>query len=201
MQLYADIRRAPRERCARAARGSRAVRPRVRHGRRSVRRACDSVWGSRSRCSPIRRILVLDEPSASLDAGEPANGSPTRLRAAAAEGRIVLVSTHAGQELLTPGDRRIVLEDGRSSRRSRRRGRRLRARGGRPRGSRCAARRARDRSVAPLVRKELTDALGNRWLIGYAAVLGAARPGGRERRASTAPRVSRCRRSAGRRRR
>ena len=57
-------------------------------------------------------ILILDEPSASLDAAS-RSWLAARLQAVAAEGRTVLVSTHAGQELLDAGHRRIVLEDGR----------------------------------------------------------------------------------------
>ena len=49
-------------------------------------------------------ILVLDEPSASLDA-QSRDWLAHRLRACAAEGRVVLVSTHAGQELLNTGHR------------------------------------------------------------------------------------------------
>ena len=58
------------------------------------------------------QILVLDEPSASLDAAS-RQWLADRLCRAAAEGRTVLVSTHAGQELLDAGHRRITLEDGR----------------------------------------------------------------------------------------
>ena len=57
-------------------------------------------------------ILILDEPSASLDAASRA-WLAARLRVMAQQGRTVLVSTHPGQELLEIADRRIVLEDGR----------------------------------------------------------------------------------------
>src|SRR5262245_47779162 len=52
-------------------------------------------------------ILVLDEPSASLD-GTSRAWLANRLRLMAKGGRTVLVSTHAGQELLDIGDRRII---------------------------------------------------------------------------------------------
>jgi ABC-type multidrug transport system ATPase subunit/ABC-type transport system involved in multi-copper enzyme maturation permease subunit len=111
-------------------------------------------------------ILVLDEPSASLDVTS-RRWLAGRLRAAARDGRTVLVSTHASQELFDACDRRVVLEDGRVVT---------------DEGSRAApdaapessvpARRANQGAIAPIVRKELRDALRNRWLIGYAALLG-----------------------------
>ena len=110
-------------------------------------------------------ILVLDEPSASLDAASRA-WLARRLAEVAAEGRPVLVSTHAGQELLGAGHRRVTLEDGRviamESATSR-----VTA------PPDAAAAPAQAGSIAPLVRKELRDAIGNRWLLGYAAILAA----------------------------
>ena len=114
------------------------------------------------------RILLLDEPSASLDAASRA-WLAGRLRAAADEGRVVLVSTHAGQELLASGDRQILLEDGHLAGDSR-----GPHSGGRtPDTSREAGRgtRVAPGAVWPLVKKELSDAIGNRWLIAYALVL------------------------------
>src|SRR5688572_9185943 len=61
---------------------------------------------------PDPRILVLDEPASSLDVAS-RRWLAARLRAAAAEGRTVIVSTHGGQELLDAGDRMITLEAGR----------------------------------------------------------------------------------------
>jgi ABC-type multidrug transport system ATPase subunit/ABC-type transport system involved in multi-copper enzyme maturation permease subunit len=115
------------------------------------------------------QILILDEPTSSLDAAS-RDWLAATLRAQAADGRTVLVSTHAGQELLAAGDRRIVLEEGRLVSDSR---------------SWPVAAASRPKppaqtssgSVLPLIRKELADALGNRWLISYAvalAVLGCA---------------------------
>ena len=110
-------------------------------------------------------ILVLDEPSASLDAASRL-WLADRLRAVAAEGRTVLISTHAGQELLTAGHRCITLEDGRviGSTAS------VLPTDGAP-GSFEPPTRVAGR-VLPLVRKEIRDAVGNRWLIGYALLLG-----------------------------
>lgn len=114
------------------------------------------------------RILVLDEPSASLDAASRA-WLANRLAAVAAEGRIVLLSTHAGQELLAAGHRRAVLEDGRI----------VSIEPGTQAAAVVAApvhddgQSQRRGSIAPLIRKELRDAIGNRWLIGYAGILAA----------------------------
>ena len=109
-------------------------------------------------------ILVLDEPSASLDAASRAWLS-TRLRAVAADGRVVLVSTHAGQELLGTGTRRIVLEDGAVVLDERS------ADGPSPVPPSEPPRRPGG-AVAPLMRKEIQDAIGNRWLLTYTIVLG-----------------------------
>jgi Cu-processing system permease protein len=112
------------------------------------------------------QILVLDEPSASLDSAS-RQWLAQRLRAAADEGRTVVVSTHAGQELLDAGDCEVQLEDGRLVRVTRRAHKAERhsppilrppASGGR---------------LRPIVMKELRDAITNRWLIAYAALLAA----------------------------
>ena len=114
-------------------------------------------------------VLVLDEPSASLDAASRA-WLAAKLTAAAAEGRTVIVSTHSGQELLAAGHRRILLEEGRvvsaDPARAGREGSE-----GEPWHTRPfrSPRRGRTR---PLIAKEIRDAIGNRWLAGYAAVLG-----------------------------
>jgi Cu-processing system permease protein len=89
-----------------------------------------------------------------------------RLRHAAAEGRTVLVSTHGGQELLAAGDRRVTLEDGRLVVGSDRGQTRVRP-GSDP------SQTPRPGRIAPIIKKELRDAIGNRWLLGYAALLGA----------------------------
>jgi Cu-processing system permease protein len=107
-------------------------------------------------------ILVLDEPSASLDT-ESRTWLAARLRAFAAAGRVVLVSTHAGQELLSGGHRRVVLEDGRIIA--------CDAPLGRAHDVEVAPE-GRPGSPAPLLRKELRDAVSSRWLMGYAALLG-----------------------------
>ena len=163
MRWYADIRRAPRERCETLLREA------------GLSSHADSLVGDLSGGMRQRlgfalalltdpKILILDEPSSSLDAGS-REWLAERLRASAAAGRIVLVSTHAGQDLLRAGHRRVVLEDGRIV------------------ASDPIAETAthaatggieeRTGSCAPVIGKELRDAIGNRWLIGYAAVLGA----------------------------
>jgi Cu-processing system permease protein len=108
-------------------------------------------------------ILVLDEPSASLDTAS-RQWLAARLRDVAAEGRTVLVSMHGGQELLDAADRRITLEDGRVAS----------ATGGAAPDEAVPAGGAGGNtgSIRPVIRKELRDAVGSRWLIGYAAVLG-----------------------------
>jgi Cu-processing system permease protein len=120
------------------------------------------------------QILVLDEPSASLDAAS-RQWLAERLRAVADDGRIVLVSTHAGRELLEAGDRRMTLEEGRvvsviepdatlktdtPNPESR------------TQSPETPPRSVRG-SVLPVVRKELRDAFTNRWLIAYSVLLAA----------------------------
>lgn len=119
---------------------------------------------------PDPRVLVLDEPSASLDASS-RRWLAARLRAAADEGRTVIVSTHAGQELLAAGDRTVTLEDGRV----------IATTGDAPSGPAGEAlttppvrRGWRDRlaRMQPIVEKEVRDGLASRWLIAYALLLG-----------------------------
>ena len=126
---------------------------------------------------PNPRILVLDEPSASLDAAS-RRWLAGRLREAAAEGRAVIVSTHGGQELIDAGDRRITLEAGqvvaaspvavcvdsqeRGSTRNLAAAAATVARGWRHRMSRAW----------PIAAKEVRDGLANRWLMAYALLLG-----------------------------
>ncbi|HEX5216096.1 MAG TPA: ABC transporter permease subunit [Vicinamibacterales bacterium] len=115
-------------------------------------------------------ILILDEPSSSLDAAS-REWLASRLQALAAEGRTVVVSTHAGQELFDAADRRVMLEEGRvvvseaghggAQSPPRRRANPYRS-GGQPAAG----------AIAPIVRKEWLDALRSRWLIGYAVLLG-----------------------------
>jgi Cu-processing system permease protein len=163
MRWYADIRRAPRDRCETLL------------GEAGLSAHADSLVGDLSGGMRQRlgfalalltdpQMLVLDEPSSSLDAGS-RHWLAERLGAFAAAGRIVLVSTHAGQELLSAGHRRIVLEDGRLVAADELTGTVTQ--------TTTAGVDARAGSCAPVIRKELRDAIGNRWLIGYAAVLGA----------------------------
>ena len=125
---------------------------------------------------PDPAILVLDEPSSSLDAHS-RRWLAGRLRAAAAGGRTVIVSTHAGQELFDAGDRAFTLELGGVV--------------DQPRAAECpdgldpnatsgaSARattarnwRSRIARVLPIAEKEVRDGLTNRWLIAYALLLG-----------------------------
>ena len=112
------------------------------------------------------QILVLDEPSASLDAAS-RRWLADRLRALADEGRLVLMSTHAGQELLEVADRSVTLADGCVVSTA---PAELPATAPAHDGS---VRRASRGRLLPIVRKELRDALSNRWLIAYAVLLAA----------------------------
>ena len=126
---------------------------------------------------PNPRILVLDEPSASLDAAS-RRWLAERLRAAAGEGRAVIVSTHGGQELIDAGDRTITLEGGQvvaaspvavcveSRQRDATRNLSVTA-AVIARGWRQSITRA-----WPIAGKEVRDGLTNRWLIAYAILLG-----------------------------
>lgn len=124
---------------------------------------------------PDPRILVLDEPSSSLDVAS-RQWLADRLRAAAGEGRTVIVSTHGGQELLDAGDRTITLEAGRvvdappeaggvgSHRED---SIALVASAKASRGWR-----ARTARMLPIAGKEVRDGFTNRWLIAYSILLG-----------------------------
>jgi len=175
MRWYADIRRAPRERGV-------ALLEEAGLAGHEHSLVGDLSGGMRQRLGFALAlltdppILVLDEPSSSLDAGS-RHWLATRLREFASAGRIVLVSTHAGQELLaspklrsseggmSTGHRCVVLEEGQVVTSDA-----LADLVAPAAGARAAGRAG---SCAPVIRKELRDAVGNRWLIGYAAVLGA----------------------------
>lgn len=163
IHLYADIRRVARERCASLLKDAGLEG----HAHANVG---DLSGGLRQRLGfalallADPRILILDEPTASLDAAS-RDWLASTLRALAAEGRTVLVSTHAGQELLAAGDRHIVLEDGYVASDTRIT----------PPASHAATSRgvqARRGALKPLIVKELKDALSNRWLVFYAIALG-----------------------------
>lgn len=76
----------------------------------------------------------------------------------------MLVSTHAGQELVAAGDRRIVLEAGRV------------VEGPWDPSANASVTRATGAlatpSAIPVARKELRDAIRNRWILGYSILLG-----------------------------
>lgn len=168
LRFYADVRRAPRDRSA-------ALMHEAGLDEHASTHVADLSGGLRQRLGfalallTDPRILVLDEPSASLDAAS-RDWLAGRLRAVAADGRTVLVSTHAGQELLAAGDRRIVLEEGRVVCDERLRAPAVIAAGVPSAAAIPSA--AGSGSLKPLVVKELKDAVGNRWLMSYAAVLG-----------------------------
>jgi Cu-processing system permease protein len=165
IHLYADIRRTPRSRCARLLNDAGLADY-------TATRVGELSGGMRQRLGfalamlTDPQILVLDEPTSSLDAAS-RDWLAGRLRTAASEGRTVLVSTHAGQELLAAGDRRIVLEDGRMIS-----------------DTRTSPRQEQERqdgdstpqpptgALTPLVAREIKDAIGNRWLVSYALLLG-----------------------------
>jgi Cu-processing system permease protein len=120
---------------------------------------------------PDPAILVLDEPSASLDAAS-RRWLAERLRAAADEGRTVIVSTHGGQELLAVGDRAITLEAGRVVDTVRMTARRdALAQTALASGDTRRWHRRLER-VLVIAEKEVRDGVSNRWLIGYSILLG-----------------------------
>jgi ABC-type multidrug transport system ATPase subunit/ABC-type transport system involved in multi-copper enzyme maturation permease subunit len=111
-------------------------------------------------------VLVLDEPSASLDAAS-REWLSARLAEMAAAGRTVIVSTHGGQALQADHARRIMLEGGRVIGDERRA-----APAGAADAAGPTALRRRTGAVLPIARKELRDAVRNRWVAGYAVLLG-----------------------------
>ena len=163
MALYADIRQAPRARCETLLEEAGLTG-------HATMRVGELSGGLRQRLGfaiallTDPRILILDEPSASLDTAS-RTWLAARLRAMADDGRTVLVSTHAGQELMDASHRRVTLEDGRL-------GSATVSDAAAPRSG-PAASTAAGGSVRPIVRKELKDAVSSRWLVGYAALLGA----------------------------
>jgi ABC-type multidrug transport system ATPase subunit/ABC-type transport system involved in multi-copper enzyme maturation permease subunit len=167
IDLYADIRQASRERGAQLVEEAGL-------GAHLASKVGELSGGMRQRLGFALAlltdppILVLDEPSASLDAGS-RRWLAGRLRAMADEGRAVLISTHAGQELLDIGDRRVTLEDGQVVEIA-------------PRDPSAelrapvlptVARSARVGRLLPIIKKELRDAFMSRWLIAYSVVLAA----------------------------
>ena len=166
VHLYAGIRQAPVDRAD-------ALLREAGLGEHLDTRVGELSGGMRQRLGfalallPNPRILVLDEPSSSLDAAS-RHWLAARLREVAREGRTVIVSTHAGQELLEAGDHRVVLEDGRVIEAT---PGPLKPAATSPAGLPTPA--ASPGRARPLVVKELRDALSNRWVIGYAVLLGA----------------------------
>lgn len=111
-------------------------------------------------------VLLLDEPTASLDAAS-REWMTARLRELAAQGRTILVSTHAGQELFDRDCRLLTIEDGRLLP-----GSASSAPASGERAQTVASAAVTVGDIRPIVRKELRDALHNRWLAGFAALLG-----------------------------
>ena len=164
LHFYADIRQVSYERAAALA-GEAGLAPQLKT------KVGDLSGGMRQRLGfaiallTDPPILVLDEPSASLDAAS-REWVAGRLRALADAGRTVLVSTHAGQELLGAGGRRILLEAGRVVAADT-----VEATpAGRVKPSTAVT--SRRGSAAPIARKEMRDAIRNRWVMAYAVLLG-----------------------------
>jgi Cu-processing system permease protein len=113
-------------------------------------------------------ILILDEPTASLDkAGR--QWIAQRLHALAASGRTVLVSTHAGHQLIEGGARVMTIEEGRlifADSTSRVHPDTV------PVPRLAGLETAKPGNPAPIALKEIRDALKNRWLLAFAALLG-----------------------------
>lgn len=112
-------------------------------------------------------ILVLDEPSASLDAVS-RQWLAARLRTLADQGKTVLVSTHACQELFDVADDRITMADGRIASIQQAEPVRGEAVAACPTSSGAASGGGAMRAI---LGKELKDALRNRWLTGCAAIV------------------------------
>jgi ABC-type multidrug transport system ATPase subunit/ABC-type transport system involved in multi-copper enzyme maturation permease subunit len=164
LHFYADIRQVSYERAAALA-GEAGLAPQLKT------KVGDLSGGMRQRLGfaiallTDPPILVLDEPSASLDAAS-REWVAGRLRALADAGRTVLVSTHAGQELLGAGGRRILLEAGRVVAADTVEA----TAAGRVKPSNAVT--SRRGSAAPIARKEMRDAIRNRWVMAYAVLLG-----------------------------
>ena len=164
IRLFADIRRVSRERGA-------ALTQEAGLSEHAGSRVGDLSGGMRQRLGfalallSDPSILVLDEPSASLDAAS-REWLCTRLQRAAAEGRTVLVSTHSGEELLAAGHRRVVIEDGRVKSD-------VRVATALQPAAALESHVAPPGAAHPLIFKELKDAIANRWLLSYALILGA----------------------------
>jgi Cu-processing system permease protein len=176
MNFYADIRRASREH-------GRTLLEEAGLAAHQATKVGELSGGMRQRLGfalallTDPQVLVLDEPSASLDTAS-RQWLAKRLRAVADQGRIVLVSTHAGQELLDAGDRSVTLEDGHviESRPAHRSAEREGGDSGLGvRGSGCPLPQvgAPHGRITPVILKELRDAFTSRWLIAYAVLLAA----------------------------
>ena len=111
-------------------------------------------------------VLLLDEPSASLDAPS-RRWIARRLRELATEGRTILVSTHVGQELFDTDGRVLTIENGQITA-SKNAGDGARA----VPSAAVPHRHVVAGDVRPIIRKELRDALRNRWLAAFAGLVG-----------------------------
>ena len=168
LHFYADIRRAPRARAT-------PLLEEAGLGEHRTTKVGELSGGLRQRLGfaiallTDPQILVLDEPSASLDASS-REWLAERLAAVAAEGRTVLVSTHASHELAAISASRLTLEDGRVKEPVASAFRRKDDSGT---DASALRRKPQEGKLAPILRKELHDALRSRWLIGYTVVLAA----------------------------
>jgi ABC-type multidrug transport system ATPase subunit/ABC-type transport system involved in multi-copper enzyme maturation permease subunit len=115
-------------------------------------------------------ILLLDEPSSSLDAGS-RRWLADRLQQLAAEGRTILVSTHAGQELFDIAGPCVRLEDGRVASVDGDAAGAENPASGSPPERLPIVRPSPRAALRPIIAKELRDALRNRWLAGFAGLL------------------------------
>ena len=164
MRFYAAIRRVPHDRSA-------ALLEQAGLGGHVESRVGELSGGLRQRLGfalallTDPSVLVLDEPAASLDSSS-RQWLAARLRAFVAGGGTAVVSTHGIQELLDSAHRRIVLEDGRVISDEM-----IVTADAAPSVASCDP--IRPGALLPIVAKELFDAVSSRWLVGYAALLGA----------------------------
>ena len=102
----------PERRVGEVLDAGRPERGRAASGPRASPWAWASGWASRPRCSATRRILMFDEPVNGLDP-EGILWIRNLMKALAAEGRTVFVSSHLMSEMENTADHLIVIGRGR----------------------------------------------------------------------------------------